>query len=104
MLKTVEGESACCQLGFEIARYVYFSVLHRCNVQCLNHPTSSSIRVSAVFHLLPEFAPVGIRQQIFLPLAVQKRSGLLAKAFDDMAIVDAPRPSNRCAAMHMDAG
>jgi hypothetical protein len=99
----MERECACCQFSFEIACDFHFSVLSRGNVQCLNHPTSRSIRVSAAFHLLPEFAPVRIRQQVFLPLAVQKRSGLLAKTFDDRAIVDAPRPSNCSTPMHMNA-
>jgi hypothetical protein len=62
MLETMQRERACCQFGFEIVRHVYLSVLSGCDVQCFDHPTSGSIGISAVLHLLPQIAPVGIGQ------------------------------------------
>jgi hypothetical protein len=76
VLKTAQGKRAYCKLSFEIVRHCDFLVLSRRNVQRFDHPAGGSIRVSAAFHLLPEFKPIGIGKQVLLPLAVQKSSRL----------------------------
>lgn len=58
LLKTREGEGACCKFRFQVVSYCDFLILSRCDVQRLDDPTSRRIGVSAAFHLLPEVAPV----------------------------------------------
>jgi len=78
VLQPMEGEGACCQLRFEIGCHFYLSVLSGGNVKGFHHPTGRRIRVSRVFHLLPEFAPIRIGEQVLLPLAIEKGSRLAA--------------------------
>jgi hypothetical protein len=103
VLETMERQGARCQLSFEIGCHFYLSVLSGGDIQGFDHPAGRRIRVSSVFHLVPEFTPIHIRQQVLLPLAIQECSGLVTQAFDHMAVVDTAGAPNGGAAMHMNA-
>jgi hypothetical protein len=62
VLEPMERQGACGQFSFEIACHFYLSVLSGSNVKGFHHPPGRRIRVSSVFHLLPEFTPIRIGQ------------------------------------------
>jgi hypothetical protein len=70
VLEPMERQGACCQFSFEIACHFNLSVLSGGDIQSFDYPAGRRIWVSSVFHLLPQFMPIRIGQQVLLPLAI----------------------------------
>lgn len=90
LLQRGEGQIAWVQTPLQIVGHSGFFILSRRDIQGFYHQATSFLPVYLVTQGLPEAAPGVIRQQLLLPGAVEKGSGLAPEAINPMAVVDAP--------------
>lgn len=93
LLQPGEGEGSFLQLGFKIVSHCHFLIQGGCQVQRLHDHPCGLIGLKGILQLLPQAAPAVTREQVLLPGAVEESPRLAAEAVDDVAIVDAARPS-----------
>jgi hypothetical protein len=81
------------QFSFEVVRDGLFLILGRRQIQGFDHQDGSGIKIELSFQVAPPFSELSRREQVLLPRAIDKGSGLTPQTFNDVFVVDAPPPS-----------